>query len=879
MARPTTRRISPTLSNNSVNISYNPQRDEALWQRKWDDEGVFQAGPPDPARKKYYVLEMFPYPSGGIHMGHVRNYAMGDAVARFRRAQGFNVLHPMGWDAFGMPAENAAIEKKTHPAKWTYANIDTMRAQLQKMGLSLEWERELATCHPSYYRHEQEMFLEFLERGLVYHKKSLVNWDPVDQTVLANEQVIDGCGWRSGAPVEKRALKQWFFRITQMAEDLLVAIDELDQWPDKVRRMQRNWIGRSEGVRMRWNLEGDEKVDVFTTRADTIFGATFLALSPEHPISARLAESDEALGSFIEECRRGGMSEEEIERKEKIGFKTKLFAHHPFREGVRLPVYVANFVLMGYGEGAIFGCPAHDQRDLDFARKYNLDVIPVVAPPDANVETLEIKKDAYLGEGVMCNSGFLDGMSIENAKKEIAERLEAIQQGEKVVRFRLRDWGVSRQRYWGCPIPMIHCDDCGAVPVPHEQLPVLLPEDISFDAPGNPLERHPTWKHATCPSCSKSATRETDTFDTFVDSSWYFARFCGAPDDSPTDRAAVDYWMPVDQYIGGVEHAILHLLYSRFFTRAMRRCGHINIDEPFANLFTQGMVCHETYMAPDGSWISPNEIVWRKGKAFLHDAPATQVRIGAAEKMSKSKRNTVNPSDIIQKYGADTARWFMLSDSPPERDVQWTEAGIQGAFKFLKRFHRLVADNVGKLPPIGSEQPEKLSETALELRRETHACIRFVSDDLKGLRFNKAVARIHELANHIGSFLSEGNDTQEGRGWALREAFEAMVRLSAPVVPHLCESCWQILGHESLLAGESWLEADVLLLEQSEATIVVQVNGRRRGELRVPRGALQEAVMEQARQIDAVIHALESGKLERTIFVPDRLVNLVVRGG
>ncbi|MCY4030591.1 MAG: leucine--tRNA ligase [Hyphomicrobiales bacterium] len=867
------------MSDNPGNISYNPQRDEALWQRKWDDEGIFRAGPPDPARKKYYVLEMFPYPSGGIHMGHVRNYAMGDAVARFKRAQGFNVLHPMGWDAFGMPAENAAIEKKTHPAKWTYANIDNMRSQLQKMGLSLEWERELATCDPSYYRHEQEMFLEFLEKGLVYHKKSMVNWDPVDQTVLANEQVIDGCGWRSGAPVEKRALKQWFFRITQMAEDLLVAIDDLDQWPDKVRRMQRNWIGRSEGVRMRWNLEGGENVDVFTTRADTIFGATFLALSPEHPLSAKLAESDEALGGFIEECRRGGMSEEEIERKEKAGFKTKLSAHHPFREGVRLPVYVANFVLMGYGEGAIFGCPAHDQRDLDFARKYSLDVIPVVAPADANVETFEIKEEAYLGEGVMCNSGFLDGMSIENAKKEIAKRLEAIRQGEKVVRFRLRDWGVSRQRYWGCPIPMIHCDDCGAVPVPREQLPVLLPDDISFDAPGNPLERHPAWKHVACPSCSKPAVRETDTFDTFVDSSWYFARFCGAPDDSPTDRAGVDYWMPVDQYIGGVEHAILHLLYSRFFTRAMRQCGHINIDEPFANLFTQGMVCHETYKTPDGSWAAPNEITWREGKAFLRDAPETQVSIGPAEKMSKSKRNTVDPGDIIQKYGADTARWFMLSDSPPERDVQWTEAGIQGAFKFLKRFHRLVAENIDKLAPAGSKQPKKFSETAVKLRRETHACIKSVSDDLKGLRFNRAVARIHELANHISSFLSEDEDTQEGGGWALREAFEAMVRLSAPVVPHLCESCWQILGHESLLAGESWLEADASLLEQSETTIVVQVNGRRRGELRVPRGAQQESVTEQARQIDAVMHALGDGKLERTVFVPDRLVNLVVRGG
>ena len=865
------------LPKSLTNISYNPQRDEAVWQRKWNEAGIFRAGPPDPSRKKYYVLEMFPYPSGGIHMGHVRNYAMGDAVARFKRAQGFNVLHPMGWDAFGMPAENAAIEQKTHPAKWTHANIDAMRAQLQKMGLSLEWERELATCDPSYYQHEQEMFLEFLEQGLVYHKKSLVNWDPVDQTVLANEQVIDGCGWRSGAPVEKRALKQWFFRITQMAEELLVAIDKLNQWPDKVRRMQRNWIGRSEGVRMRWNLDNGDSVDIFTTRADTVFGATFLALSPEHPLSTKLARSDEALGRFIKECRRGGMSEEEIERKEKIGFETKLFARHPFRESMQLPVYVANFVLMGYGEGAIFGCPAHDQRDLDFARKYRLDVIPVVAPYDADVATFKIREDAYLGEGVICNSGFLNGMSITSAKEEITKRLESMQQGERVVRFRLRDWGVSRQRYWGCPIPMIHCDECGVVPVPREELPVLLPDDISFDTPGNPLGRHPTWKHTTCPSCSKPAIRETDTLDTFVDSSWYFARFCGAPNDSPTERDAVDYWMPVDQYIGGVEHAILHLLYSRFFTRAMRQHGHINIDEPFASLFTQGMVCHETYAAPDGSWVAPSEIVWRGGNAFLRDDPAMQVRIGAAEKMSKSKRNTVDPSDIIQKYGADTARWFMLSDSPPERDVQWTEAGIQGAFRFLKRFHRLVAENVDKIDPVGSKIPDGISDMASKLRRETHTCIGSVSGDLEGLRFNRAVARIHELANSIGVFLAEFSDASGG-GWVLREALEAMVRLSAPIIPHLCESCWKILGHETLLAAESWIEADASLLEQSEVAIVVQVNGKRRGDLRVSRGAQKETIAAQAQQIDAVNHAVGNGRLERIVFVPDRLINLVVRG-
>ena len=867
-------------------MSYDPVRIDARWQEAWRKAGIFRAGAPDDPRRKYYVLEMFPYPSGGIHMGHVRNYAMGDAVARFKRAQGFNVLHPMGWDAFGMPAENAAMEQRTHPAQWTWRNIDIMRSQLRKMGLSLEWERELATCDPAYYRHEQEMFLEFLEQGLVYHKKSLVNWDPVDRTVLANEQVIDGCGWRSGAPVEKRALEQWFFRITAMAEDLLVSLDHLSRWPDKVRRMQRNWIGRSEGVRMGFTLQGDgvnesEKLDVFTTRPDTVFGATFLALSPEHSLSLRLGEKDAALAAFLEECLRGGMSEEEIERREKIGFRTPLHALHPFRAGVRLPVYVANFVLMGYGEGAIYGCPAHDQRDLDFAHKYGLDVIPVVAPPETDVASWHIGDEAYLGDGSMCNSDFLDGMSTQDAKKEVARRLEMHGAGERVVRFRLRDWGVSRQRYWGCPIPMVHCNGCGAVPVPRDRLPVLLPDDVSFDSPGNPLERHPAWKHVACPSCGKAALRETDTFDTFVDSSWYFARFCAAPEDSPTDRKAVDYWMPVDQYIGGVEHAILHLLYSRFFTRAMRRCGHVDVDEPFASLFTQGMVCHETYRAPDGSWVAPDELIWRGGKPCMRTAPEVEVVIGPAEKMSKSRRNTVDPETIIARYGADTARWFMLSDSPPERDVQWTEAGIAGAFRFLRRFHRLVADNVASLPPAGSAAAggeEAFSDAAWQLRRGSHGTIAAVSDDLEKLRFNRALARIHELANAIAAFVADGGVAGAGGAWALREALEAMVRLSAPVAPHLGEDCWHLLGHETLLAATAWPQAEAVLLREESSLIVVQVNGRRRGEVRLPKGVDQDVAAASAQEIANVARAVGAGVLERVIWVPDRLVNLVVRG-
>lgn len=861
-------------------MPYDPASMDARWQEEWRRAGVFRSGPPDSRRRKYYVLEMFPYPSGGIHMGHVRNYAMGDAVARFKRAQGFHVLHPMGWDAFGLPAENAAKEKNTHPAEWTWGNIDKMRSQLRKMGLSLEWEREVATCAPDYYRHQQAMFLDFLEAGLVYHKKALVNWDPVEQTVLANEQVIDGKGWRSGAPVEKRAVEQWFFRITDMTEDLLVGLDELPAWPDKVRLMQRNWIGRSEGARIRFALQGGEEVHVFTTRADTLFGATFLAISPEHPLALKLSESDAGLAAFIAECRRGGMSEEEIERKEKVGYRLGVSAAHPLRDGVSLPVFVANFVLMGYGEGAIFGCPGHDQRDLDFARKYDLPVIAVVAPEGAGAD-FSIGETAYLGEGRICNSEFLDGMTIAEAKQAVVARLGETGAGEGVVRFRLRDWGVSRQRYWGCPIPMIDCKACGSVPVPRRQLPVLLPEDVKFDAPGNPLERHPTWSKVACPQCGGEARRETDTLDTFVDSSWYYARFCGAPKDAPTDRAAVDYWMPVDQYIGGIEHAILHLLYSRFFARAMRRCGHLSVDEPFASLFTQGMVCHETYAAPDGRSVAPDELIWREGKPFLRDAPEVAVTIGAAEKMSKSRRNVVDPESIIARFGADTARWFMLSDSPPERDVLWTEAGVAGAFRFLGRLYRLVADNSGSLPPPNTPAPalRDAPDAVWQLRRTTHGTIASVGDDLEKLRFNRALARIHELANAVATFVNGGDGGTAAGAWALREALESMVALAAPVAPHLGEECWNLLGQGGLLAEKSWPRAEESLLRQETALIVVQVNGRRRGALTLPKGVEQEVAVAEAQEIAAVSRAIGEAAVERVVWVPDRLVNLVARAG
>ncbi|MFL1876262.1 leucine--tRNA ligase, partial [Hansschlegelia beijingensis] len=681
---------------------YNAREAEPRWQARWDERKLFQTNEAD-GRPTYYVLEMFPYPSGRIHMGHVRNYAMGDVVARYKRAKGFDVLHPMGWDAFGLPAENAAIERKVHPKAWTYENIATMRNQLKSIGLSLDWSREIATCDPEYYAQQQRLFLDFLKAGLAYRRKSKVNWDPVDNTVLANEQVIDGRGWRSGALVEQRELTQWFLKITAFSEELLSALDGLPRWPEKVRTMQKNWIGRSEGMLVRWalaNAHGDgalKEVEVYTTRPDTLFGASFIAVSADHPLAAACAACDPELAAFVEECRRAGTSLAALETAEKKGYDTGLRAAHPLDPSWELPVYVANFVLMDYGTGAIFGCPAHDQRDYDFARAYGLPIKPVVAPVGADADAL-IADAAYDGDGVLVNSRFLDGLDVAAAKEEVARRLEAATLGnrpvgERKVNWRLRDWGISRQRYWGCPIPIIHCEACGPQPVPDDQLPVLLPEDVSFDQPGNPLDRNEAWRTVSCPACGGPARRETDTMDTFVDSSWYYARFTSPRATTPTERAVADRWLPVDQYIGGVEHAILHLLYSRFFTRAMKMTGHLGIDEPFAGLFTQGMVVHETYRDASGQWVAPSEIAINEADGQRRAARLSNgdpIEIGPIEKMSKSKKNTVDPNDIIETYGADTARWFMLSDSPPERDVIWTEAGVEGASRFVQRVWRLV---------------------------------------------------------------------------------------------------------------------------------------------------------------------------------------------
>jgi leucyl-tRNA synthetase len=871
---------------------YNPRDAEPRWQQKWNKAKVFETDNADP-REKYYVLEMFPYPSGRIHMGHVRNYAMGDVVARYKRARGFNVLHPMGWDAFGMPAENAARDNKTHPKSWTYQNIESMKKQLKAMGLSLDWSREFATCDVEYYQQQQHLFLDMLEKGLVYRKQSKVNWDPVDQTVLANEQVIDGRGWRSGALVEQRELVQWFFKITDFSQDLLDELDNLDQWPEKVRLMQKNWIGRSEGLSLRWEIvsstapAGETEIAVYTTRPDTLFGASFLAIAADHPLAKTAAEKNPAIEAFAEECRRQGTSLAALETAEKKGVDTGIRVKHPLDPSWELPVYVANFVLMEYGTGAIFGCPSGDQRDLDFARKYDLPVVPVVMPKDADAATFEIGDTAFVDDGVMINSRFLDGKTTDEAFQIIVEKLstqmlDGEPQGERKVNFRLRDWGISRQRYWGCPIPVIHCDDCGVVPVPKQDLPVQLPDDVTFDLPGNPLDRHPTWRHVACPHCGKDARRETDTMDTFVDSSWYFTRFTAPWEKQPTDPPVANRWLAVDQYIGGIEHAILHLLYSRFFTRAMRETGHVDVKEPFKGLFTQGMVVHETYRLESagqhGEWVAPADIrieeLDGKRRATLLKT-GDEVTIGSIEKMSKSKKNVVDPDDIIASYGADTARFFVLSDSPPDRDVIWSEAGVEGAHRFTQRLWRLIseaADNLAQVTPAPAREGEGLAVSQL-----AHKTLKAVQGDLDKLSFNKAVARIYELVNALAGPLT---DVAAGKGddayrAAVRDAAEILIQIVAPMTPHLGEECWAVLGNETMISQSPWPSFDEALVVENDVTLPVQINGKKRAELTIARDADQSAVEAAVLALDAVKAALDNRAPKKIIVVPQRIVNIV----
>lgn len=865
---------------------YNPRATEQKWQSVWEEKQIFKTDNNDP-REKYYVLEMFPYPSGRIHMGHVRNYAMGDVVARYKRAKGYNVLHPMGWDAFGMPAENAAMQHKVHPKEWTYQNIASMKKQLKSMGLSLDWSREFATCDVDYYHRQQMLFLDMYKQGLVDRKTSKVNWDPVDHTVLANEQVVDGRGWRSGAVVEQRELTQWFFKITKFSEDLLDGLEKLDHWPEKVRVMQKNWIGKSEGVLLRWEiaestpLEGYDEVECYSTRPDTLFGASFIAIAADHPIARKLAETNKDLHAFAEECRRKGTSTAELETAEKQGFDTGLKVLHPFDKDWEIPVYVANFVLMEYGTGAVFGCPAHDQRDLDFANKYALPVRPVVLPEGENSASFIVTEKAHTEDGVMINSSFLDGLKPKAAFDEVVRRLEkqilhGRPQAEKKVQFRLRDWGISRQRYWGCPIPIIHCDDCGIVPVPKSDLPVKLPDDVSFDKPGNPLDRHIKWKEVKCPQCNKMARRETDTMDTFVDSSWYFTRFTAPWENEPTDKNAAAEWLPVDQYIGGIEHAILHLLYSRFFTRAMKMTGHVNIDEPFKGLFTQGMVVHETYRNAEG-WVSPADIRIEENNGIRQAtllSDGSKVEIGSIEKMSKSKKNVVDPDDIISSYGADTARLFMLSDSPPERDVIWTEAGAEGAHRFVQRVWRLIsvsANILKNVEPRAAKQGD-----AFDISKAAHRALASVADDIEKLAFNRAVARLYELVNTMAPALQSVENANDEMKAALRQALDFFIIMISPMMPHLAEECHAALGETSLVAQQKWPDFDPSLIVDNDVIIPVQINGKKRGDLTIARNADQAAIEKAVLSLEFVQSHIDGKTPKKIIVVPQRIVNVVV---
>ncbi len=844
----------PLPDKNVTETRFNALKADAHWQTVWEERGTFITPPASDPRPKCYVLEMFPYPSGRIHVGHVRNYTMGDVLARYRAMTGHAVLHPLGWDAFGMPAENAAMEKKVHPGTWTRQNIAAMKAQLKRLGLSIDWTRELSTCEPDYYGHEQALFLELMEAGLVYRKESSVNWDPVDMTVLANEQVIDGRGWRSGAPVEKKSLSQWFLRITDFADDLLDGLDGLDGWPDKVRTMQANWIGRSQGVQLRFAVTGGsdsiaDNIAVYSTRPDTIFGASFIAIAADHPLATRLAAGSSALAAFIAECRKGGTTAAEIEKAEKLGHDTGLTVDHPFDRERKLRVLVANFVLMDYGTGAVMGVPAHDQRDLDFARKYDLPVRRVVADGD-QVDPCFTGNIAYTGTGMIVNAGFLNGMTVDEAKDAVTARAEAEGWGERQTQYRLRDWGVSRQRYWGTPIPIIHCGRCGVQAVPFAELPVVLPDDVDFDTPGNPLDRHPTWKHVACPRCREPALRETDTLDTFVDSSWYFIRFASQPKDKPFDRAEAEAWLPVGQYIGGVEHAILHLLYARFWTRALERIGKLGIVEPFRGLFTQGMVTHETYRDATGNWLSPQEVV--DGKVIATGEPASA---GRTEKMSKSKKNVVDPEPMFDAYGADALRWFMLGDSPPERDLEWTETGIEATWRFVNRVWRLFGDH--DAGAIGGD-------AALE--RALHRAITGIGADIEALTFNKAIAKIHELVNAI----------ERAPGTATRtDAIVTLVKLVAPMMPHLAEEGWAALGGEGLVAEAEWPDHDPALLANGEATIAVQVNGKLRDTLVVAKGLGRPELEARALASEKIMRLLDGVAPKKVIVIPDRLVNIV----
>ena len=922
---------------------YNASEIEPKWQEIWKTGELFKAVI-DLAKEKYYVLEMFPYPSGRIHMGHVRNYTMGDVVARYKAAKGFNVLHPMGWDAFGMPAENAAMEQNTHPAEWTYKNIAIMREQLKPMGLSIDWSREFATCDPSYYGQQQALFLDMLDAGLIYRKNALVNWDPTDMTVLANEQVEDGRGWRSGALVERRELTQWFFKISDFSEELLSSVEDLTNWPEKVKLMQKNWIGKSTGFEINFILKNTPKafpeLKVYTTRPDTIFGMSFAGISPNHPLAQHLAKSNKLISNFIENCQKLGNTEEAVETAEKIGLDTGIRVIHPLIAGKSVPLFIANFILMDYGTGAIFGCPAHDQRDLDFAHKYNLEVQPVVCPIGKDEGSFEISSEAFTGSGTMINSDFLNGTNAVDAQKMIIKHLEELNFGTAKTNFRLRDWGISRQRYWGCPIPIIHCQRCGIVPEDRNKLPLKLPEKVDFSKPGNPLDRDLVWQKANCPKCGKQGKRETDTMDTFVDSSWYYARFTNPTSETPTHKEATDYWMNVDQYIGGVEHAILHLLYSRFFARAMHATNHLSkkSTEPFSALFTQGMVCHETYsylsltievvsgtlklgqelsgvdseskaylkgierknkiiiskpktpfkvgeriiatnselvanlISVTNEWFSPDEVKNTQSQDFPKEKIVIQtgipVEVGGSIKMSKSKKNVVDPIDIIEQYGADTARWFVMSDSPPDRDVEWTETGIEGAWRHIQKVWRVAHDILSQDKNALRLEPYEEKESIKSLEKAENLAIKGVTEGIEGFSFNKAIAKLYEFTN----VLTKSSAPKDNK----MKALETLSILMQPMTPHIAEEIWAALGNSESIIKRPWPTADEEILVEESILIPIQINGKKRAELLIPRNlTIQET--ERVVLDDEKVSSLTKGKKpSKIIVIPGRIVNVVL---
>lgn len=832
---------------------------EEKWQKYWDDHKVYDVGSND-ALPKAYVLEMCPYPSGRIHMGHVRNYTIGDVIARHKRMMGCNVLHPISWDAFGLPAENAARNHGGQPAQWTYENIDGMRTQLKALGFSYAWSREFASCHPDYYRHEQKIFLDFYKKGLCYQKKALVNWDPVEQSVLANEQVVDGRGWRSGALVEKRELTQWYLKITDYAQELLDDLSSLTGWPQKVLTMQENWIGRSQGAFIQFEIiDASQKLDVYTTRPETLFGASFCAVAPNHPLAENLAKNNAKLQDFIDENQKGSVSEAAQAISQKEGFDTGLKVKNPFN-GDHLPLYVANFVLMDYGTGAIFACPAHDERDFEFAIKYNLPIKRVVADPKSDVETPLTQ--AYTGFGTMVNSQFLNDLSAEDARKIAIEKLEQMGIGRAQTNYRLRDWGVSRQRYWGCPIPMIYCDDCGVVAVHQDQLPVVLPDDVDFEKGGNPLEHHPTWKHTNCPKCNKPAIRETDTLDTFFESSWYFLRSTGLTADKAFDKNQIDQWLPVEWYIGGIEHAVMHLLYARFFVKALRDCGYLNLSEPFKNLLTQGMVCHQTFQDKNKNWLYPQDVEKNNKGQFVVKKTGELAIAGRSEKMSKSKKNLVDPQKIIETYGADAARLFILSDTPVDRDFDWNEEALDGSWRFLNRVWRLVHDVKAKQTQIGDASQD------LKIKKTLHQTIDKINHAMAENGFNKVIAFIREFTKSIEEQLENAS------GSILIEACSNLVLLLSPITPHLADELWEILGKD--YNQKSWPQVDAALALRDEITIAVQMNGKTKTTFQASPGLSNDDLQSKALELEPVKRDMQTKTIKKVIVIPDRIINFVV---